>query len=225
MDGLVLVAAGSSTRFGGTLSKVLRRLAGTPVILRSLAPFLAAVEDLFVVVAARREDVPAVRSLLPRATVVEGGAERQESVWRGLEAVPPTVQVALVHDAARPLVSAALVRRVLEAARRDGAAVPVVPVQDTLHRVAGPLGADGARVLEGVDRELLVAAQTPQAAHADLLRRALAAARAAGSSETDEVGALRRAGVPVTAVEGERWNLKITTPEDLELAERLLAEP
>ncbi len=220
VDGLVLTAAGTSSRFGRVGGpKVLRLLAGKPVILRALAPFRIAVERLAVVVTARAEDVPAMRRLLLNdVRVVEGGATRAESVRRGVEALPEDVKVILVHDAARPLLSADLVRRVLAAARRDGAAAAMLPVVDSLHR-AIPEAAVGLRITDGLDREGVFAAQTPQAARADLLRRAVAAA---GAPDTDEIALLRRAGVPVTAVEGERWNFKITMPEDLELAERLL---
>jgi 2-C-methyl-D-erythritol 4-phosphate cytidylyltransferase len=225
MHGLVLTAAGSSTRFGrGGVSKVLRTIAGKPVLLRALAPFRIAVRDLAVVVTARVEDVAAIRRLvLPEVRVVPGGETRQESVRRGVEALPADVAVVLVHDAARPLLSADLVRAVLAAAVRDGAAAAVLGVTDSLHRLVPNAGGD-PRIGDGVDRARLVAAQTPQAARADLLRRAIAEAEASGASDTDEIGLLRRAGIPVTAVEGERWNLKITVPEDLELAERLLDE-
>jgi 2-C-methyl-D-erythritol 4-phosphate cytidylyltransferase len=225
MHGLVLTAAGASARFGRAgPPKVLRTLAGKPVLLRALAPFRVAVGDLAVVVTARDEDVAAVRRLvLSDVRVVPGGATRQESVRRGLEALPPRVEVVLVHDAARPLLSADLVRAVLAAAVRDGAAAAVLGVTDSLHRLVPAQGGD-PRIGEGVDRARVVAAQTPQAARADLLRRALAEAAAAGAVETDEVALLRRIGVPVTAVEGERWNLKITVPEDLDLAERLIEQ-
>jgi 2-C-methyl-D-erythritol 4-phosphate cytidylyltransferase/2-C-methyl-D-erythritol 2,4-cyclodiphosphate synthase len=216
MDGLILAAAGSSARFGGAVPKVLRRLAGQPVLVRALAPFRIAAPRLEVVVVVRETDVKEVRTLLPRSRVIPGGATRQESVRRGLSALPPDVETVVVHDAARPLVSTRLVRSVLEAARRDGAAAAVLPVVDTLHLLKGDvIGAT-------VDRSGLVAAQTPQAARAALLREALDLALANGRETTDEISLLTAAGFPVTPVPGERWNLKITVPEDLELARRHL---
>jgi 2-C-methyl-D-erythritol 4-phosphate cytidylyltransferase len=202
---------------GSGASKVLRPLSGRPLLLHSLSAFEEAVESLVVAVATRPEDLELVRSLVPAATVVPGGATRQESVERGVAALPAGIEVILVHDAARPLVTPDLVRRVLDAARRDGAAAPLTPLTDTVHRL------DGDRVVETIDRRSLAGAQTPQAVRAELLRSALARARREGFDGTDEVSILRRAGVAVTAVPGERWNLKVTVPDDFEWAERILA--
>ncbi|MHC5012413.1 MAG: 2-C-methyl-D-erythritol 4-phosphate cytidylyltransferase [Planctomycetota bacterium] len=224
MDGLLVVAAGESRRFGGTLSKVLLPLHGVPILVRAVRPFRVVADPLRVVVAARPADVAAVQQLLPRATVVAGGASRAESVRRGVDAMPEDVSVVFVHDAARPLVSVEVIRRVLTAARRDGAAVPVLRVTDALHRFERALPGRPARVTESVDRTGVVAAQTPQAARADLLRRALEEAAARGVAHPDETGALLAAGIPVTAVQGHPHNVKITVPEDLQLAERLLAD-
>lgn len=224
MDGLVLVAAGASRRFGGSTPKVLRLLGGSPVLVRALAPFLVAVEELAVVVAARREDRAAVRKLVPRAQVVLGGDTRAESVWNGVDALPAEADVILVHDAARPLVSVDLVRRVLSVARRDGAAAPVIGLSDTIHRIEGSTGEHPARFVETLDRSRLAAAQTPQAARAALLRRAFAEAGEARRTATDEVSLLLAAGIPVSAVQGDPRNRKITFAEDLALLERSLAE-
>jgi 2-C-methyl-D-erythritol 4-phosphate cytidylyltransferase len=221
MDGLVLVAAGASTRFGAERSKVLSPLAGRPMLAWSLEAFREAVPALAVVVVAREEDLDAVRAVAGEARVVPGGAERQDSAELGLAALPPETEVVLVHDAARPLVTADLVRRVLEAARRDGAALAATAVTDTVHKAEGAHGAQ-FRLGSTLDRSGLLAAQTPQAARADLLRRAYAKAREEGLAATDEAGLLLAAEVPVTAVEGERWNLKVTVAEDLEVAEAIL---
>jgi len=216
MHGLVLTAAGASTRFGGVMSKVLVELDGKPVLLHALDACRSAAPDLAVVVTASPQDLRLVRTAVPFAfDVVAGGATRQESVMRGLEALPQDVDVVLVHDAARPLVTAALVRAVLDAAIADGAAAAVYPVSDTLHGVERQ---DGKSLLApGVDRSKYVRAQTPQAARAQLLRDALR-----GSEGTDEVTALLAAGVPVTAVQGETTNIKVTTEDDLRIAEALL---
>jgi 2-C-methyl-D-erythritol 4-phosphate cytidylyltransferase len=224
MDGLVLVAAGSSSRFGGTVSKVLRPLAGKPVLVRALAPFLVAVKRMALVVVARREDHPAMKRLLPRAHFVDGGPTRAASVLHGLRALPEEVHTVLVHDAARPLVSADVVRRVLKTARLHGAAAPVRRVHDSLHHIEGATQEKPAFFLASVDRSAIVATQTPQAAQADLLRRAYEQLGDEAFKATDEVGLLRAAGIPVAAVKGDGRNLKITTPADLALAERLLAD-
>lgn len=219
MDGLVLTAAGASLRFGSGTSKVLLPLAGTPVLLHALRAFEAALPGLAMVITVRAEDRARVAALAPRARVVEGGATRQESVERGLSALPADLDVVLVHDAARPLLTPALILRVADAARQDGAAVAGLPVSDSLHA----LSADGRRLERPVPRTGLFAAQTPQAARAAWLRAAFAAARASGLAATDEVALLSAAGYPVRAVEGEAQNLKLTRREDLALAEALLA--
>jgi 2-C-methyl-D-erythritol 4-phosphate cytidylyltransferase len=220
---LVLTAAGSSTRFGGPTSKVLLDLHGVSVIARAARAFREALGTTPTVVTARAEDLVALSDLVHRepalhgALVVEGGPTRQASVEIGLSALPAGVDVVLVHDAARPLVSPALVRAVADAAWRDGAAAPALPLSDSVHRCV-----DGV-LTEALPRASLRTVQTPQAARFGLLRDAFAAARAAGRTATDEVGLLVAAGVPVTAVPGDPGNLKITTPEDLERARARLA--
>lgn len=221
--GLVLTAAGASRRFGGDTSKVLLRLGGVPVLVRAARAFREALGPTPTVVTARAEDLDALTALVRRepalagAVVVEGGATRQASVARGVAALPPGLDVVLVHDAARPLVTADLVRRVAEAAARDGAAAPALPVRDSVHRV----GPDG-RLVGSLAREDLRAVQTPQAARAPLLRAALEAAEARGLEATDEVALLVAAGVPVTPVPGDEDNLKLTVPADLARARQVL---
>lgn len=147
--------------------------------------------------------------------VVPGGTTRAGSVRNGLAAVPATADVVVVHDAARPLAGPALFEAVVEAVRRpDGpaAAVPGLPVSDTVKRV------DGARVVATVDRSDLVAVQTPQAFRADGLRRAHAGAGEA----TDDAALIESLGLAVVVVPGDPGNLKVTTPEDLVVAAALL---
>lgn len=212
----VIVAAGSSARMGS--DKLWATLLDRPVIAHSLAAFAACPEVDAIVVVAPRDRHEAIRALGVPATrpltCVEGGARRQDSVAAGLAAAPEAGWV-LVHDAARPLVTPAVIRRVLAAARADGAAVPVVPLVDTVKRVA-----DG-RVEATVDRAALRAAQTPQAAAGDILRRAYAEVQA---DVTDDASLLERLGIPVTAVEGDPANIKITTPPDLLVARALLED-
>ncbi len=223
--GLVLTAAGASTRMGDGPSKVLADLAGACVLARAARPFRAALGVCPTVVTARACDLEAVRAVaraepaLHGAVVVPGGATRQESVAIGVGALPAGVDLVLVHDAARPLLREDLVLRVAEAAWRDGAAAPGLAVTDTIHRVDA-----SGRFAGAVARERLRAAQTPQAARAEWMRRALAEAAAAGLSATDEVGLLLAAGLPVTCVAGDPSNWKITTPEDLSRARAALGE-
>ncbi len=147
------------------------------------------------------------------ATFIEGGATRQASVARLLEAA--SLPLVLVHDAARPFVSQTLVQRVLEKAREVGAAVPVLPVADTLIRPEE--GAYG----EALPREALRLVQTPQGFFTALLREAYAYAERKGLRATDEAQLVRALGYPVALVEGEATAFKITYPQDLLLAEAL----
>ncbi len=148
-----------------------------------------------------------------RATFLEGGRTRQESVARLLEAA--SLPVVLVHDVARPFVSPGLIRRVLEATRAQGAAVPVLPVADTL------IQAQGETYGPALPREALRLVQTPQGFFTALLREAHALARGKGLSATDDAQLVQALGYPVALVPGERTAFKITYPEDLLLAEAL----
>jgi 2-C-methyl-D-erythritol 4-phosphate cytidylyltransferase len=160
----------------------------------------------------RVEDEELGEDLGADKTVV-GGATRAESVRAGLEVVPDAADVVVVHDAVRPLASVSLFRAVVDAVRGGAAgAIPVVPVADTLKKVSGDV------VQSTIDREDLVTVQTPQAFAASALR---AAHRGRGEA-TDDAGLLEEGGVAVRTVPGDARNVKITRPEDLELAELYL---
>lgn len=148
--------------------------------------------------------------------VTRGGKEREDSVLRGLQVVPPGVETVLVHDAARPLVSPALIHRVLEKAGRSGAAIPVVVVKDTLKSVTGDL------VLGTLDRTKIRAVQTPQGFHLELLKRSFSKVGSRASALTDDAAVVERAGSKVRVVEGDPLNFKVTTPEDLRQAKHFL---
>lgn len=216
--GVVIVAAGSGVRFGDT-GKALAPLAGRPVLAWSLSVFATLPLVSEIVVVAGSHTRSGCETLLdetrdPRVSVVCGGATRADSVRAGLTALTSACTHVAVHDAARPLVTAALVQRVVDAAVASGAAVPVVPVGDTLHVISSD-----ATILSTPDRGGLRAAQTPQVARRDWLERAYRVADGA----TDEGGLLHAAGYPVRLVDGDPVNLKITWPADLVLAEALLA--
>ncbi|MDA0271183.1 MAG: 2-C-methyl-D-erythritol 4-phosphate cytidylyltransferase [Chloroflexi bacterium] len=213
----IVLAAGTSQRMGGA-NKIWADLGGRPVLARSLAVFASVAAVTRIVVVAPLEAHAAVREAAPAGTsvtCVAGGARRQDSVAAGLAAAPDAAWY-LVHDGARPLLTVDLVARVLEGARATGAAIPVLPVADTIKRV----DADG-RVIETVDRGTLRAVQTPQAFEGALLRRAHAEVR---EDVTDDAAMVERLGVFVMTVPGEPANLKVTTPPDLVLALAWLAE-
>jgi 2-C-methyl-D-erythritol 4-phosphate cytidylyltransferase len=220
----LVLAAGRGERLGSTVPKAFVPLAGTPLLLHTLAA-LARVPEIDCVVPvlaaadhARFEALRAALARIPKlAPAVTGGAERQDSMRAGLAALGAEVTLVAVHDAARPFVRARDVARVLEAARAVGAAVLAVPVTDTIKRVRA------GRVVETPGRDECWAAQTPQAFRIEILREALAKAVAAGVRVTDDAQLVERLGLPVAVVEGDPGNVKITRPGDLVAAESRLA--
>ncbi len=202
----VVVAGGSGRRFGA--AKQYEPIAGRRVLDRSVDAARSVSEAVVVVVPAVDVDEESERSAAD--VVVAGGPTRSDSVRAGLAAVPADAPVVLVHDAARPLASAALFRRVAGAVRAGApGVVPAVAVVDTLRRLDGGV----------VDRSELAAVQTPQGFDAAVLR----AAHAGGGDATDDAGLVEAAGWTITLVDGERHNLKVTDPSDLAIAEALLA--
>lgn len=221
----VLLAAGASRRMEGR-DKIYAPLAGRPLIYYGLALFEECPEvDAVVAVAAPGEEerlrrVASDFGLGKVRAVVAGGEERRDSAIAGLEAAaataPPEAAV-LVHDAARPLATPALVRRLLAALANADGAVPAIPLVDTVKRIN-----DRGDVAATVARDDLRAAQTPQAFKLAFIVEAYRAAAREGWPLTDDATALERAGGRVAAVEGERDNFKITFPEDLARAELVL---
>lgn len=204
----IVVAAGSGSRFGAP--KQFARLRGAPVVERAVAVAASVCDHVVVVLPGGHEWHGG-----EGAVAVTGGDSRAASVRSGLAAVPGDADVIVVHDAARPLAGPELFRRVIDAvAGGADAAVPGIPVPDTLKRV------EGDRVVETVSRDHLVAVQTPQAFRADVLRLA----HADGGEATDDAGLVEEAGGAVVVVPGDPRNLKLTTALDLELAAGLLGE-
>ncbi len=212
----VVVAAGTSRRMGG-VDKLRADLAGRPVLAWSIAALRAApsVRDVIVVGAADGTDALAAEPWIRAAgaRVVPGGARRQDSVAAGVRA--SGAEVVLVHDGARPLVSPALIDRVAHGAAAHGAAIPVVPVADSLKRL------DGDAVAGVVARDGLGRAQTPQGARRALLLAAIDAYADGPEIFGDEAELLARAGTPVRQVAGEGRNLKVTLADDLEIVRAL----
>ncbi len=209
---MIVAAAGSGLRLGRPEPKALVPLCGRPLISWTLEA-LGPVPFDGTVIAAPPGHLEEVRSLAEKARVVEGGTTRSESVRRAFQACGAGGKdVVCVHDAARPLVTAAEAEAVLRAAEETGVAVAATPVADTIKRVA-----DG-RVLGTLDRSALWAAATPQAFRAELLARALES----GDEATDEAALCEVLGIPVAVVAVSRLCFKITTSEDLQIAEAIL---
>jgi 2-C-methyl-D-erythritol 4-phosphate cytidylyltransferase/2-C-methyl-D-erythritol 2,4-cyclodiphosphate synthase len=212
----VLVAAGSSQRMGG-VDKLAAPIAGRPV-LRWAAESLAAAPEVgtvIVVTSPEREVQLRDSDWLERlgARLVTGGRRRQDSVAAGVRS--SGADIVLVHDAARPFVSTALIARVVEGVRRHGAAIPALPVVDALKRVSGE------RIVGMAPRADLYRAQTPQGARREVLLAACEAYAAGDDEIPDEAELLARHGVDVHIVEGDATNIKVTLPDDLDLARRL----
>lgn len=225
--GAVVVSAGVGKRMKAAISKQYIPVGGKPIVVHALEAFerTASVDAVVLVVGAGDTEYAAQlcakHGLRKVAAIAEGGAERQHSVRRGIEALlaaRPDAEWALVHDAARPLVTPGVIERTLAAAAETGAAIPAVPVKDTI-KTAGPDG-----IVAGTPaRSSLWAVQTPQAFRVELLLAAHKQAEADGFLGTDDAALVERLGRPVRIAEGDERNVKATTPNDLELIERWLS--
>lgn len=219
--GAVIVAAGSSSRMGG-IDKIMAELGGGPMIARTIQTFGQCDAIQEIVVVTRPELIVPIRDLCVGVeklrAVVSGGDSRQASVLLGLNALSEDMELAAVHDGARPLVTKQLIDRVVRAAHTYHAAAPAVPVKDTIKQ------ADGGLVKMTLDRDKLWAVQTPQVFDYDLLRGALLQAQRDGVRLTDDCAAVERIGMSVKLVTGDERNLKVTTPLDLTIAKLFLEE-
>lgn len=219
--GAVIVAAGSASRMGG-IDKVMAPLGGEPMIARTVRAFQNCDAIAKIVIVTRQDLILPITQLTHDmdkvVAVVCGGSSRQESVQLGLNALPEEIQLAAIHDGARPLVGWQLIDRVVRAANTYNAAAPAIPVKDTIKVVKG-------RVVDHTpDRAALFAVQTPQVFDFDLLRGALKKAELDGAAVTDDCSAVERMGMAVKIVDGDERNLKVTTPLDLKIAQLLLEE-
>lgn len=219
--GVIIVAGGTGSRTGNTELKQFRWVAGKPALLHSVQAFMA------------RADVGIVVAVLPKAYAADpppwlfqcdverllvsvGGRERQESVWNGLEDMSDDINVVVVHDAARPLVTDETIERVIAAARAGTGAIAALPVVDTLKQVD-----ENGAIVRTIDRAGLWRAQTPQAFPRELLERAHMDAKRAGVAATDDAALFERLGLPVVVVRGSERALKITEESDFNRAEAL----
>ncbi len=226
--GVVVVAAGRGDRLGGEVPKQFRSIAGVPLLLRALRPFLAHsdVADVVVVLPAEIAGSPPAwlaELLGERLRVVAGGDSRMDSVEAGLRALPEGAGIVLVHDGARPFPDPSVIAEVIAAARRGAAAIAAVPLADTVKESANGASGGHARVVRTVPREGLWRAQTPQGFPRALLEKAYAAARAAGYAATDCASLVERLGGEVLLIPDTVTNFKVTTVNDLRLAEAVAA--
>lgn len=223
MVSVIFPAAGQGRRMKAGVNKVFLELGGRPMLVRALLTFSACSEVGELIVAAASDEVDFLRRALDKVPglkpckVTAGGEERQYSVFNALNEVSPEAQLILVHDAARPLVTGAVIERVIEAAREYGAAVAAVREKNTV-KVVG----DDGFVQATPDRATLWEVQTPQGFRRDILLRAHFRATEDGFLGTDDAALVERLGEPVRVAEGDYRNIKVTTPEDLLLVEAFL---
>lgn len=222
MNAAVIVAAGRGSRMGLGRNKVLAGVAGVPVIVRTVRALAqTALFDGGIVVVTGAEDMEQMRALMAAhgldVTLTEGGTDRQQSVHHGLQAVNPAADIIAIHDGARPLVTRAVIERTIESAKRCGSGVAAVTLKDTVKRV----DAEGA-VIDTPNRETLRAVQTPQTFDARLIRAAHERFADSVERATDDAALAERAGCRVMLTEGDVENIKLTTPEDMLLAQQVI---
>ena len=223
---VIIPAAGLGTRMSppGGKSKQFAELDGVPIIVHTLRKFAAVPEVDEIYIAMRKPDSEAFEARLQQEHfakpihIVEGGEHRQQSVGNALAALKAAKEdVVLVHDAVRPFVDAETIGNVIEAAEKRGAAIAAIPAFDTIKQVDRT--AEGAVVNATIPREHIVLVQTPQGFRYHVLKKAFDEAERDGFVGTDEASIVERSGHEVSVVMGTRRNIKITTPDDLELAE------
>ncbi|MCU0785868.1 MAG: 2-C-methyl-D-erythritol 4-phosphate cytidylyltransferase [Verrucomicrobia bacterium] len=214
INSAILVAAGRGTRMGDSADKLFLQLAGRPVVAQCI-------DEIIVVVRAGMEsafaELAAKYNLRKPHRFVVGGAERQDSVWNGLEALPANTEIVAIQDAARPCTSEELIAATIAAARETGAAVAAQPVTDTIKE-----STDGTLIARTVDRSRLWSVQTPQTFRVEVIRRALAEVRRQKMIVTDDTAACELIGQSVRLVVSATPNPKVTVPGDLAYIEVLL---
>lgn len=219
----VFPAAGSSKRMGGGVNKNLLELAGEQILLRTLKTFSKVERINFLIVAVAAHEVETVEKLLRGARglkpwrVTVGGSERQYSIANGLRLLPDDAQIVLVHDAARPLVTVQTINEVIDAAEQFGGAIAAIPEKNTIKVI----DAEGF-VRYTPPRAELVSVLTPQGFRREILLQAYDRAAEENFLGTDDSSLVERLGVRVKVVAGGYQNIKITTPEDIRIAETFL---
>ena len=221
----VIPAGGTGARMGADVPKQFLPLGGVPMLLHSLRAFDRAPSvDAVILVVPHEEQRRALTDVIERygvkkvQKVIAGGDTRQQSVYNGLKETDPDVEIVVVHDAVRPFVTEDLIERSIEAARKGGGAIVAIPMKDT-PKQAGP----DRQIQRTLDRNEMWLAQTPQTFRRDLLLEAYEKAAIERLQATDDAALVERLGHKVGIVAGTWENIKITTPEDMVLAEAILA--
>jgi 2-C-methyl-D-erythritol 4-phosphate cytidylyltransferase len=218
MNTAIIVAAGSGNRFGSKLPKQFVSLCGKPLIFHTIEKFqiCSSVDEIILVLAEQRIEyfvkISKDKNFTKISKIVSGGKTRAESVLKGLEAISEKAEIVAVHDGARPLVSVEEISEIIELAKEKGAVCLVAPIAETIKQV------EKGEITATIDRKTLRRALTPQAFKTEILKKAFSRAKL-DENITDDSLLVELAGFNVFTFEGNPKNIKITTPEDLELAE------
>lgn len=219
----IILAAGKGTRMGGEEGKAFLPLLGKPLVAWTLLVFESSpeIQEIIVVVPPGQENDFQKKILFPynisKAKIVSGGAERQDSLWNGFVEIHAPCNVVVIHDGARPLLDRETLKKALDAAEHDGASVVAVPVKDTIK-----IGDEKKMVIKTLDRNILWAAQTPQAYQYPIIKEALEKAKEDAFYSTDDSSLVERMNVPVRIIPGSYENIKVTTPDDVIFGETIL---
>ncbi|KIY22305.1 MULTISPECIES: 2-C-methyl-D-erythritol 4-phosphate cytidylyltransferase [Mesobacillus] len=219
---VIIPAAGLGKRMGAGINKLLLTLDAIPILIHTLKVFEADPRCSDIILAAHPDDEQAFKSLLKEhgiqkvSSLVTGGKERQDSVYNGLMALNNLDEIVLVHDGARPFIEIETIHKLVDAANKDGAAIVAVPVKDTIKK------ATDNQVIETIERSSLWSVQTPQAFRSSVLLEAHNKAAREQFIGTDESSLVERIPHPVSIIEGNYDNIKLTTPVDLYFAEAIL---
>lgn len=217
--GVIIVAGGSGRRMGGSLPKQFMMLGNEPILARSINRIHDALPAAEIVVVLPKDHIELWKNIAARFEVAEhkiacGGEERFHSVLNGLQALSEEVEYIGIHDAVRPLVSKRLIIKLMLEAEKNAAVIPIVAPPDSYRKVEGELS-------HIIDRSTLRIVQTPQIFQASVLRKAYE--QEFSPAFTDDASVVEMAGHKITLVEGERENIKITTPVDMTIAEAIIA--
>ena len=221
--GAIIPAAGQGKRMGGQGNKLLLELAGTPILVYTLRVFAACPYIREIIIPAAVQDIPAIQTILRknnlsnRAIVIEGGQQRQDSVYKAISALSRDTNRVIVHDGARPLLTSQELNRFLEETQEFEAAIMAIPLKDTVKKVDHQ-----EWVLETPSREYLRAVQTPQVFQRNLLAKTHTRAAQENFYATDDAALLEWQGYKVKVLQGSYENIKVTTPEDLLIADAIL---
>lgn len=222
---VIIAAAGNSTRYGTGKSKQFLLLEGVPVLIKSVQAFEQIDEVKEIIITARKQDFDVIESFLRQYNikkvkcVVEGGATRQDSISAAVKKVSEETEIIAIHDGARPLVSKETIIGVIEKAAEKGAAACAVPVKDTIKIIDS-----SGKIVTTPDRAALRAVQTPQVFNFSLYKEAIGKAVTESKQYTDDCQLIESMGHPVYLTDGDYENIKITTPDDLLVAEKFLSE-